>query len=238
MTTANDLITAAFRRARILGRDAIPTAEESADALTELNRLLDDLWIDKLAVFRIISEQFALVAGTQSYTIGVGGVFNTTRPVKIVPGTRFNIGNGIERQLVVLNDRKSWDEIAYKALAAPPQVIFYDEAYPLGTVLVYPVPDQAYPIYIDSWSRLQNLAALVTALALPPGYETLLLNGLAIRLAPEYGMEAPASIVRAYANAKRSLELINYELPTLGMPSAVMPRTASGGVNIITGDTT
>jgi hypothetical protein len=44
----------------------------------------------------------------------------------------------------VLTDRKSWDEIPYKALQAPPQVLFVDEGYPLATLYFYPTPDQAY----------------------------------------------------------------------------------------------
>jgi hypothetical protein len=55
-------------------------------------------------------------------------------------------------------------------------------------MLFYPTPDQAYPVYIDSWSRLQNIAALNTPISLPPGYNRLIVNGLAIALARN-GME-------------------------------------------------
>jgi hypothetical protein len=142
----------------------------------------------------------------------------------------------VDRQLTVLTDRKSWDEIPVKSLVAPPQAIFVDEAYPLATVYFYPTPDQAYAVYLNSWARLQNIAALATAIALPPGFNNLIVNGLAIALCPEYGLEAPASVVRAFNRTYRLLSLVNYELPVLGLPSAVLPRTA-GGMNILTGDT-
>jgi hypothetical protein len=61
--------------------------------------------------------------------MGTGGNFNTTRPVKVVPGSKYTL-SGIDRQLTVLTDRKSWDEIPYKSLVGPPQAIFVDEAYP------------------------------------------------------------------------------------------------------------
>lgn len=236
MATAQEVITAGYRRGRIIGRDQTLTAEESADGLAELNRLLDELWIDRLAVFRILSEQFNLVQGQQSYTMGTGGNFNTTRPVKVVPGTRFTIATGIERQLTVLMDRKSWDEIPAKSVQGPPQVIFPDMAYPLANMLFYPTPDQAYVVNIDSWSRLQNVASLVTTISLPPGYESLLINGLAIRLCPENGLEAPASVVRAYGQTKRSLALVNYQLPILDVPSALGNRSMVRP-NIVSGDT-
>lgn len=235
MPTANDLITRAFRRGRVIGKDEVPAADEAADALSELNDMLDTWWIDKLAVFHILVEQFALIANQQSYTMGVGGNFNTTRPVKVVPGTKYQL-NGIDRQLNVLTDRKSWDEIPLKSLVAPPQALFVDEAYPLATLYFYPTPDQAYPVYINSWARLQNIAALNTQIALPPGYNSLIVNGLAIALCPEYGLEAPASVVRSFNNTYRLLSLVNYELPALSLPSSVLPYNA-GGANILTGDT-
>jgi hypothetical protein len=37
VTTANDLITRAFRRGRVIGKDEVPAADEAADALSELN---------------------------------------------------------------------------------------------------------------------------------------------------------------------------------------------------------
>lgn len=232
MATAVDLITRAYRRARIMGRDEVLSPGRGADGLAELNDLLDEWWINKLLVFHILVEQFALQANKASYTMGTGGDFNTARPVKVVPGTKFTL-SGVDRQLTVLTDRKSWDEIPYKSLVAPPQAIFVDEAYPLATVNIYPIPDQAYPVYINSWARLQNIAALNTAIALPPGYNRLIVNGLAIALCPDAGMEALPSVVRAYNGAKRALELVNYELPVMSMPVSVLPQRY-GGASILT----
>jgi hypothetical protein len=232
MATALDLITRAYRKGRILGADQVLSAARGAAGLDELNDLLDEWWITKLMVFHILVEQFALIANQQAYTMGVGGNFNTTRPVKVVPGTKFTLSS-VDRQLTVLTDRKSWDEIPYKSLVGPPQGIFVDEAYPLATIYFYPIPDQAYTVYINSWARLQSIAALNTTIALPPGYNRLIVNGLAIALCPNAGLEAPPSVVRAFGSAKRALELVNYELPVLSMPAAVQPRWTAGS-SIIT----
>jgi hypothetical protein len=96
VATANDLITAALRRARAIGKDQVPTADEAADCLAELNRMLDEWWNDGLAVFQIKQENFALVANQASRTIGVGGNFNTTRPLKLLDGC-FVRRNGVDR---------------------------------------------------------------------------------------------------------------------------------------------
>lgn len=236
MTTANDIITKAFRKGRILGKDDVPAAGETADALVDLNDILDELRNDKLAVFHILSETFAMVAGQQTYTMGPAGNFNTNRPVKVVPGTRYVISNGIERALTVLTNRKDWDDIPYKAVQAPPIYVFVDEAMPSANVMFYPTPDQAYTVYIDSWAPLQSLAALVTPLSLPPGYNRLLWSELAITLCGEYGLGVPPDVARINARTRRLLALVNYELPTLSMPGAVLPRSA-GRANILSGDT-
>ena len=236
MTTANDLITRAFRRGRIIGEDDSPGAGEAADALSELNDLMDEWWNDKLYVFSVKTEAFTISAQKSSYTIGSGGDFNTTRPVKIVPGSRISITSTVERALTVLTNRKDYEDIPNKAVTASPQVLYYDPAFPLGTVFFYPTPDQTYTVNLDSWTRLQSFAGLATAVSLPPGYNRLIVNGLAMALCPEYGLEPPASVVRAYNGTKRRLELVNYELPVLGLPSAVLPRRAPGG-SILTGDT-
>lgn len=236
MTTANDTITKAFRKGRVIGKDETPAADEAADALVDLNDILDELWIDKLAVFHILDEQFSMVAGQNSYTMGTGGNFNTTRPVKVVPGTRFVISNGVERPLNVLTSRKDWDDIPYKSASAPPQVVFADETYPLATLYFYPTPDQAYTVYIASWARLQTLAALNTALALPPGYSALLWSELAMRVCGEYGKSVPDDVRRVNARVRRLLAQVNYEMPTLSMPSAILPKSA-GRSNILSGDT-
>lgn len=236
MATAQDLILRAFRRGRIIGRDEVLSAEDAADALLDLNDLLEEGGLDKLLVFHINSEAFNLVAGQQSYTMGPAGNFNTVRPVKVVPGTRYTIATGIERQLVVLTSRKQWDEIPAKGVTGPPQLVFADMTYPTITLYFYPTPDQAYAVAIDSWARLQNLASLVTTISLPPGYTRLLINWLAIEKCGEVGLEPPARVVRAYAATRNLLAIVNYEMPVLGLPSALGNRSLVRP-NIVSGDT-
>lgn len=232
MATANDLITRAFRRGRILGKDQVPVADEAADALSELNDLLDLWWNDTLAVFHILQESFALVAGQPSRTIGAGANFATTRPVKIMDGC-FVRRNGVDTPVTVIRDRTLYDALSLKSVQGLVEYVFYDATVPTGTLYFYPTPDQADTIFLNSLSRLQTIAALVTPILLPPGYNSLVVNGLAIALCPDNGMEAPASVVRAFALAKRTLALVNYQIPVLGLDSALLPRT--GRFDITTG---
>jgi hypothetical protein len=210
VATANDLITAAYRRARIIGQDQTLTAGESADALASLNRMLDSWWNDKLLVYQVVQENFALSIGNNSRTIGTGGNFSTTRPVKIVDGCFVRIGDE-DYPVAVIEDRVLYDRIPNKSQSGRPTALWYDPAYPLGTIYFNRAPDAADSLYIRSWKRLQTLASLVTAIALPPGYEDLIVDGLGIKDAPGYGLTAPADVIRSFGKSRRDLGTVNQE---------------------------
>jgi hypothetical protein len=132
VATANDLITRALRRARVLGMDQVPSAEVAADALAELNSMLDEWWNDSLAVFHVLQENFALVAGQPSRTIGPAANFVTTRPLELLDGC-FVRRAGIDYPLTVLRDRTLYDNIAEQDGASGiPEYVFYDAAMPPG----------------------------------------------------------------------------------------------------------
>lgn len=208
MATANDLIFAAYKRGKILGSDQVMSASDGSDGLAALNRMLDTWWIDRLAVFQVQQENFALVAGQGSYTIGVGGNFNTTWPVKIVDGCFVRRG-GVDYPVTVIDDRTLYDRVRVKTNLGMPYALFYDRAYPLGTIYFYYTPDVADTIYLNSWRRLQTLASLVTAISLPPGYEDLIVDGLAIKLCPDNGLTAPDEVKKSFAATKKALGQLN-----------------------------
>lgn len=225
MATANDLITSAFRRGRILGHDQTPSASEAADALSALNRMLDAWSNKRLLVYQVVQEQFTLSSGNASRTIGSGGNFNTTWPVKIVDGC-FVRRDGIDHPVTVLDDRTQYDALRVKSQSGIPFALFYDRAYPLGTVYFYYTPDANDAVYLNLWKRLATLAALVTAVSLPPGYEDLVIDGLALKLCPEYGIEPPADVRRNFTATLRDLGNVNAQSLVMTVDQNLLPRSA------------
>lgn len=232
MATADDLILASYRRGRILGIDQVMSATKGSLGLAALNRMLDVWWNDGLAVYHILQENFALVAGQVSRTIGVGGNFNTTRPLELLDGC-FTRRNGVDIGMTVIRDRTQYDGLAVKTTTGIPQYLFYDAAVPLGTVYFFPVPDAADTVYLNSPCRLQSVAALVTTIVLPPGYEDLIVDGLAIKLCPDNGLSAPAEVRASFARTMRILKRTNKRIPVMGFDSALLPR--SGRFDIYSG---
>lgn len=229
MASAGDLITRALRRGRCIGRDQTPSAEDSADGLTALNALLD-LWSnDSLLVYQQQQENFSLVAGTASYTIGTGATWSTTRPLKILPGC-FVRRNGVDSPVEVLENRQAYDAIPVKTTQGMPSALFYDTGMSNGTVYLYPVPDAADTIYLNTMKRLSTLASLVTSVTLPPGYDELVVTGLAINRCPEYGLSAPGDVKLGFSNAARLIRRMNARIPVMSVDPAILPMR--GGYDI------
>ena len=81
--TATQLIRDALGLTNSVGVDQTLTADETTDCLRVLNDLLEDWSTQSLAIFGLGTQTFNTVSGTATYTVGVGGNWNTNRPVRI-----------------------------------------------------------------------------------------------------------------------------------------------------------
>ena len=229
MATASDLITRALRRVRAIGKDQVLTADEAADALAELNDMLAEWRNDGLIVFRIVQENFALVAGQASRTIGPTGNFATTRPLKILEGC-FVRRSGVDHQVKVLDDRTLFDRWPVKTTQGLVEALYYDPTVTNGTLYFKPVPDAADTIFLNSPAPIHSTLTLVTTVSLPPGYDGLVVSGLGIRCAPEYGVEPPASVLRAFGRTMRSIKRTNTRGVVMSTDPALIGHTGYANI--------
>jgi len=208
-----------------IGKGESPDSDEANDGLVSLNTMLDSWSNESLALYATLQENFALVASTNSYTIGSGGVFNTTRPVKIT-NAFIRDSNNIDIPVKVLRSRDSYDLITLKTSSSTyPQYLYYDTAFPLGTIYLWPTPSAVTTLYLDSYKQLQQFAALTTALAMPPGYERAIVYNLAMEIASEYGV-TPSPIVMSIAvESKAILKRINQKDMIARVDPAMFSRT-------------
>jgi hypothetical protein len=107
------------------------------------------------------------------------------------------------------------------------QQLYYDGAYPLGTVWLWPAPVTGSSLELYSLKPLAVFSALSATIDLPPGYEHALRCALASVLAPEYGRALPPEVAAAAAEAKTSIGTLNAQvlgppLPAAG-PAAAAP---------------
>lgn len=226
MTTALEIIERAMKKCGALTKSETPDADESNDALVSLNNLLSSWSNESISVYARTTESFSLVAGTSSYTIGVGQTFNTARPIFIADAyIRYST---LDYPVDVIND-ETYDSISDKSARGRPTVLNYTAGNPSGTIRLWNNPDQVYTLYIVSEKELGQLT-LSSTVDLPPGWERALIYNLAVELAPEYGQQ-PDQLV--YNIAVESKRMINSAVMRNRSLDATMMLTNTG--NILSG---
>lgn len=190
--TANDLILAALQEIGIYGSSDTMSSADAALGLTVLNDMIDSWSNESLSCFCILEQSAPLVVGQASYTIGTGGNFNMTRPLRILegPGTAYvQDANGNNYPMEVV-PRDKWNLYSNRSSLINsnfPNVLFYDPQFPLGRINILPYPNIAYTMFWDSYLQLSEFPLLTTAISLPPGYNAAIRHNLAAELWPFFG---------------------------------------------------
>ncbi len=229
--TGRELVTASLR---LFGGSApgetIPAAEAS-DGLATLNRLLDSWSNEGLFVYENTREEFNLVAGTASYTIGSGGVFNTVRPIHILSALIKRSGSEYKLNQLSL---EQWSSIQLKTTTSDiPTSIYCSGAYPLDLINLFPTPSQANILVLFTQKQLTSISTLDATVSLPPGYERALINNLAIELSPEYGVTPSQLVFKNAEESKAMIKRSNHKPVFLKVDNALVDRTT---FNIYTGE--
>ena len=222
-TTPSDIITLSLKTANVVGVGQVASAEDMNDSFNLLNMLLAQLQRRRYFVYQLITT--GLVAtGAQSYTVGPGGNFNIPRPAKLESAffrQQFNGIQPVDYPLEILRSTEDYNRISLKSLNAFPRYAFYDMAYPIGNLFVWPLPSNQYEIFITTMLQLQQFHTINDTLALPPEYSAALMWNLTLELYPFYGLPVNP-VVSAKAEASlRIIEESNVAIPQLQMPPAL-----------------
>jgi len=223
MATAIELIESSLRLATVLASGETASADEATDGLKSLNDILENWSLENLTVWQGDNEQYALTPGTGSYTIGPGGAFAATRPIRI--GLSFVRVNGSDFPI----DQWSLDEynaVAVKAIGGIPERFVYINEYPLGQIILYPVPAATSTLFLNTDRVLTFPVTLATVLAFPPGYEKALRYTLATNLAPEYGVVPPPAVQAIATSSKADIKRANKKRVVSAYDSTLMGEPA------------
>lgn len=216
MATVRDLIADSLKDLGAIGISETPTSAEAEDALRTLNQLLGTWRTESLMTYARNEEVFTYLPGQQSYTIGVGGDFNTTRPVRI-DGAYARDQNGNDLDIYVCRSFQDYADIVSKnATSTLITAIYYDPTYPLGTIYVWPVmTNSSYSLVLWTWNVLAEYIDIDETISLPPGYERAMRSNLAVELSPRYGREPNPILLDTAQKSKDQLKRVNADIPTL-----------------------
>lgn len=238
-TTANTLITTGLQMLGILDPEDTMSAAQARIGLRALN-LMMGLWSLTPTTSPVTArEVFALTANVQTYSIGPGGDFDTTRPNSLI-GAGLLLGNSnpiIEiPRAVITND--AWQLIQVKTLANTLFTeVYYNATYSSdwGEISLWPVPNTSQnQLVIYRSAQLALFPSLAATVDLPEGTEEPIQMNVTVRLGPYFDETASQDIKDMARNGLAAM--LRNNLPLSDLPTdAAITNNRSGAYNIMTG---
>jgi hypothetical protein len=185
MSTAQEIIEDAFIEIGVLVAGGSLATADLAWGKRKFNRFLKTLSLDALNINFLTKENFSLVSGTNSYTIGAGGDFDTTRP------NSFDVAyikeNNHDYEVRIRPIHEYW-EISNKIIPNRPRRMYYDRQTTLGIVYFDYVPNANHDFHFTSskpFTVYDDVAA--ENVVVPPEHEEMFVTNMAVRYASRYG---------------------------------------------------
>lgn len=208
--TAEDMIVTALNKLRIYAPGEQILNADKARGLAALNTMLDSWSNESLSCYAYLTQSHALTPGKQTYTIGPGGDFNMTRPLRIIesPGSVYitdNNGNRYGVRLVV--GVPQWGilgNVSNIVTSNFPDTLYYDSQFPLGVMNFFPYPSSSYVATWLSYLQLTDFSALSGAVSLPPGYQKAIEDNLSIELEPFFPQAQLTQAIIAQAGVSKA----------------------------------
>jgi hypothetical protein len=222
MTTVLDLITGSLKDLGALGIGEVPTDDEAQDALEALNDMLGTWRTESMMIYANSVVTAPLVAGQEIYTLGVGGDINTTNNTHVQLVFLRDTGNN-DYECYTTTDYTDYAYITSKQVTSSlPSVAYINNTFPLRTITLWPVPsDSSYTLVVWVWDKLSGFTAITDTANLPDGYNRAIRSNLAIELAPRYGKEPSAALVKTATESKAQIKRFNTDVPRLGFNKAL-----------------
>ena len=209
-TTATKIILRAHRILGNKGAGEVLTGAEADEGLDALNTLLDSFSIQRLMIYQVRQESLTWPANTTSRTIGSGADFDTHRPDRIENGTIFRDSSNIDYPVQIAKDRYIYDNITDKTVTSSyPEILMYDPSSTWGTLYVYPVPNQALTLLLNTWQPLQVFDTLTEVVHMPAGYKRMLEYNLAQELESEVGLPLSQGARKIANDSKKAVKRNN-----------------------------
>jgi hypothetical protein len=224
-TTGRHLIRGALKLLGVVAAGENPSAQEQTDALASFNDMLDSWSTESLIIFSKTIEDFSFPSSQQVFTMGMGGDFATSRPLKILHLA--TVDNSVtpanEIPISIINLDQWADQTQKSTQSTYATKCYIDYSNPLVSLNFWPIPTLSNTLRCYSMKALSQVSTPDTVIDLPPGYQQALKYNLAIVLAPEYGRQVPAEVAAIATTSKATIERMNIQPLLMTCDPAVMP---------------
>lgn len=236
-TTARSMIYAALGEIGAYGDEETPDAPGVNKALEILNRMWGGWSVTLGAINAETLDSLTLIPGQAVYSIGTSGGadFVFSRPLSI-KAAQFRFAANSDQPIDVIT-YDAYQAITDKATTSEMvESLAYNATFPLGQILVWPVPTVAGVVRLTSLKTLTafDLDTVLDTL-LPPGYENAIVPNLAIYLAPKWGRSPSQLLLERAETTKAEIEMANMVIEEM-MPNGSIPGLGRNvGFNVRTG---
>jgi hypothetical protein len=177
----NDIIAAAMRKIGALAKGQTPDTEDYTNGAQALNSLISLFSTDGMPLWKRMETTVALVDGTASYTL--------TSSLKLTQVVLRSITSSVQYELT----RKSlYDFNALPDTDGMPVHYTYSPGISDGTLRLWPTPDSSsateYEVIAVYQKEFDGFFTATDTPDFPPYWTDALIYGLAVRLAPEFGL--------------------------------------------------
>lgn len=232
--TARDILILAMKQAGVLGVGQTPLAEDISDCYEYLVMMMGS-WQAERWLVPALMDILTIGNNAISNTIGPGGYWNVPRPEQIKGGYVIQLNTGstpVSLPLIPIFSYEDYIRITVKALNTLPDHFFYDGAFPLGNVFIWPVPSPQYECHLLVETQFNfpsaaqnppvNGTGLDTVFILPQKYYMAIHYNLAIMIASGYTLPVDEITMRL---AKKSLNVVRTsgtQVPRMVMPAGLV----------------
>jgi len=219
--TANQLLTRALKLMGVLAGNDVMPADVAEDSLVILNGLLDGFATQQLAMPATAREVFDYTAGTNTYLIGPGATWDTTRPTTIefaavlssTASPSFEIAMG-------LLDDQSYQAISIKDLEMtfPVQLYYNATNEATGTIFVWGTPTDAsnYQQVLYTPIALTQFSDFTTPVTMAPGYYRMLYYNVAEELGMAFQVPFRPDVHALAEKSLKDIKRLNLQQQDLG----------------------
>jgi hypothetical protein len=245
--TVGDMVRSSMRKAGVLAAGEPLPPEEGGDAL-ELFATMVDAWsLEALLIPTVNVVTHTLVSGIAEYTIGIypspqpiplpSNHIETARPQKII-SMLIRDSAGTDFHLRTM-EAKQYALISRKTTEARPSRMYMRDGWPLNTILFDTVPYADETLIMEVIQPLHEIlpvASLTEVVNLPPGYKKVLIDNLAVEIAPEWQQEVSKVVAVNAVQGKKRIKSSNYRDIVLRVDRALSDKRKGYGRYNITSD--
>lgn len=198
MKTVRDLIDSSFRLIGSIASGESATSAEANDALSALNDILSQWYLEGIKLEKIFQESIPLVPNIQDYTFGPDQNLDSDLPLEFKRITLNGVTDLIEMSF------SDWSALPDPLLtAAVPTHFIRIDSPEFITFKMFPIPlNTGNQLVFFTRRKLTKYLSVNDNLDLPTGFSKALRYALAVELFAEYGRPPDQIVISIAADSK------------------------------------